>query len=136
MNIDANLDILVFLRDNTFQTGSMAYGLPNPKDHDRFCVNSTLELLKEKLKSYDVGIRTGGKSGGTSHAIIFTIDGIDYNVFAVQHDEIEIIKAVTEMVRVALKHMPLSAQQKPYWVHLFRTTRDTLTLWKTKGNTP
>ena len=130
MSPEQTIKIFTIIKDGTFQTGSMAYGCAAPKDHDRFCTPIVLASLKNELSSAGVKVDNGGESGGTSHSIRFNCGGEEFNVFAVPEDQIAIVKATTEMVTIAVRAFNAWPSQKSLWIHLFRTIRDTLTMWK------
>lgn len=135
MTLEQTTKILELIRDGTFQTGSMAYGCAAPKDHDRFCTPIVLESLKNELKLAGVEVKSGGESGGTSRSVRFTVAGEEFNVFAVPEGEVEIVKATTAMVTIAVRAFNAQPSSKPLWIHLFMTIRDTLTMWqKMKGS--
>lgn len=51
-------------------------------------------------------------------------------------DEIEVVKATTEMVTVATRFMPDAMRDKLFRVTLFRQIRDTLNLMRQKATPP
>lgn len=125
--------ILTLLCGETHLTGSVAYGLPNPKDEDRFCTRATFDRLYDLLSEAGVGVKTNDGadgSGGTRHAIWFDLCGTTYNVFVVPDDEVALVRTVTMMVESACSLYPAAGADKPLRVHMFRTFRDTLVLWK------
>jgi hypothetical protein len=122
--------ILGLIESSTHQTGTMAYGLPNPSDHDRFCGPNELDVMKETLQCEGVEFENRGSGGTPGGSITFECAGVNFNVFVVPYDEIEIVKAVTAMVSLASRFFPLQAANKPLRIHLFRTLRDTLNMWQ------
>jgi len=131
MNLNGTTKILRFLHEQTRMTGSRAYDLPNPQDHDRFCTPEALSQLKALLVQQGISTDLINNSGAEStHVIKFRLAGELFNVFSVPGHEIEVMKTVTQMVRLATKTFPEAGQVKMLRVHLFRTLRDTLSVWK------
>jgi hypothetical protein len=132
VTISDKTTILAMIENHTHQTGTLAYGLP-AADHDRFCTWETYDSLFDALTRCGVEIGPGGESGGTFKSMKFDLAGETFNVFIVDADEIEIVKAVTKMVAVAARAMPDQAKIKPLRVQLFQVLRDTLKMWKHMG---
>ena len=98
-------ELLSYILDKTYPTGSVAYGLWDPKGHDRFCRKEEFEHICNTLPA--LGIPTPSDSGREKeyenmHSVRFTLLGIEYNIFVIQDNEIENIKLVTEFITKAL----------------------------------
>jgi len=130
MTIEQKLWILNKINEQTFQTGSLAYGIPNPTDHDRFCTRAVFDEISAILHELNTEICQSESGGTPAHSITFDLAGEKFNIFVVRDDEIEIAKAVTEMVTIAAKCQPRAAAIKPLRILLFRTLRDTLAAWQ------
>ena len=130
MTIEQKLWVMKKINEQTFQTGSMAYGTPNPTDHDRFCTRAVFDGIAAILHDLKTEICQSESGGTPAHSITFDFAGEKFNLFVVRDDEIEIVKAVTEMVTIAAKCQPSAAACKPLRVLMFRTLRDTLAAWQ------
>ena len=132
MKLPVKLSILQFLQDNTFQTGSLAFGLSNPKDDDRFCSMTALAKLGKVLEENAVttSVENADEYSSSQRRIVFALDGVRYDVFAVPDDQIGIMQTTTDMLTVAAGALPTAARIKPLRVALFRTIRDALVMWR------
>jgi len=134
MKTSETINILKLIEEGTFQTGTMAYGLPDPSDHDRFCTKATFSLIVEALKENSIEM-TASSSGGVSRSIVFDVGGEHFNVFSVNDDQIDIYETITAMMKKACKTFPKQGSCKPLRIHLFRIMLDTFTMWKATKKT-
>lgn len=126
-NLEDTLRILRLIDEKTYLTGSVAYGLPNPQDHDRFCTEADFRTIM--CAADDVGIETGYALGYTEgRNATFDLAGQKFNLFYVPDEDIHILKTVTEMVTLACKAFPCQMQSKPFRICLYRSIRDSLTM--------
>ncbi len=122
-----NIELKQFIEKNTNMTGSKAYGLPKAEDHDRFCNSTTYEQLQDMLANNSIPF-CRGKSIGES--IQFTLDGENYDIFVVHHEELQNIILVTEFVKQACKMYPKTGINKVHRIALFEMIRAILKEWK------
>ena len=119
-------EFFAYMMANTFQTGSVAYGIPNPQDHDRFCTRAIMGELLQKV--HDVAlIDMDPAYKEDMHAVKFDLMGCTYNVFVVPDNEIDAVKLVTEFITKANMLHPNA--DKTARVFLFRQLRELLRLW-------
>lgn len=137
MKTEDTAEILKLILDTTQQTGTTAYKLPNPVDHDRFCTQRNFDNIVRRLRQDgDVQIEeTSGRSGGSkctcgSHSIKFQLGGELFNIFVVPDDQLEMWETITTMVSVACKPFPRAAANKNLRVHLFRLLKEELIMWQ------
>lgn len=125
-----HVDLLSYIFAMTYQTGTVAYGGNKPADHDRFCTQAVLDQIKVRVNLLGLGDCTATPYRDTHRALVFDLCGDRFNVFTVADDEIELIGLTTKTVTAAYQMFPAAGAQKALRIHLFRTLRDTLTLWK------
>lgn len=128
MNISDTALILTYIDKNTSPTGSDAFGLPNPKDHDRYCTEPSFDKLMDMLGDAGVPIEhasvEGDTSGGagTLRSVYFDLAGVRFNVFKVSESQMPVFKVVTKCITemsIAFGAMT----DKPLRIHAFRTVK-------------
>jgi hypothetical protein len=134
MTLDQTASLLRMIDDLSFQTGSVAFGLPNPSDHDRFCTRENYTRIVNAAKEAVCEPASNAEYSGTTHSAILKVGGIDIHIFVVKDDEMEVVKATTEMVTVAARFLPSAMTDKLFRVMLFRHIRDTLNMMRNKSN--
>ncbi len=112
-----------FLLKNTYVTGTVAYGMKNCKDEDRFCTFKVHDELKQLLLDNQVEIEKEGSFKRGSLRFSLDPQSLPFDVFPVPDEEIETLQAITSIMREAAQSLPLSMSRKAYRVHLFETLR-------------
>jgi hypothetical protein len=129
MNIKSTIELLALIDTTTHQTGTVAYGLPNPKDNDRFCTQSAFNAIVSAATAQ--GIETGIAEGyNDSRSVTLALAGQSFNLFVVPDEDIDVMLAVTDMVTAAAQRLPEAMSRKTFRVMLFRVLRDTLTMMR------
>lgn len=131
MNLKQSIDVMTFLDSNTYPTGSTAYGLPYPEDHDRFCTAADFGKLYSLLRDAKIGLReeTGYPTDNAkARTIKFELMGQCFHVFWVPDADIPVLQTVTDMVARAYHTFPEQLRQKPFRVFLFQMLRDFLSM--------
>jgi len=128
MTIKQTYELLKFIDEYTYPTGSAAYGLPSPSDNDRFCTKPTYDQIAGMAKNYGMLPVQDSGYDGTSRTLLLSVAGQSFHIFHVPDKDILTLNAVTEMVKTAATLFPAAMGKKAFRVLLFRQLRDLLTM--------